>query len=84
MAQVSMVTVVCDLCGSPTDRTRYEVRGMERRVTLDLCTGCALPIDTMLKHKKAVGISPRPRGVPDVRRATMDEIEAMKRKKPNA
>ena len=67
--------IQCDECGERSASTRrYELRGGGKRAALMLCDLCAAPLDRLLsRHGRASRA-----GVPDGRRATMEEIEALK------
>ena len=68
--------IQCDVCGTLSASTRrYEVRGDGRRATAMLCEVHAYPLAELLAQ---LGKATRA-GVPDGRRATIEEIEAMKR-----
>lgn len=74
-----VVVIVCDVCGELSkDASRYEVRGDGMRAVVELCGACAFPLARILRERGSHA-AVRTAGVPDGRRATMEEIEAMKR-----
>lgn len=74
MARVT--TSPCEVCGVLSASTRrYEVRGDGARARVMLCEVHGFPLAELLRvHGKATRA-----GVPDGRKATIEEIEAMKR-----
>lgn len=79
---MATVTVtVCDRCGQQGDTERYEIKKGARKAQVDLCADDSTALEGLLDEFPAAPVRQRQTRQRERKVVTIEEIEAMKKKR---